>query len=223
MRTLETALVEGDPFDLVILDQDMPGQSGVDLVRKIRRVPGIRATKLVLATSMGLPNPSDEASKVGFDDILEKPIKRSILLGSLARVLTKAPAEAKPRSLDILVAEDNEINQMLVETLLADMGHHVTVVNDGAAVVEAASSRDYDLILMDIQMPGMSGIEATRQIRHLQQGTAQTPIIALTAHALVSEREEILAAGMQDHLAKPISVADLAEVIERWSGGTETS
>ncbi|GGF34843.1 hypothetical protein GCM10011611_46320 [Aliidongia dinghuensis] len=216
VSTLETAVAEGDPFDLVIVDQDMPGQSGVELVGQIRRTPGIRATKLVLATSMGLPNPSDEASRIGFDDILAKPIKRPALLASLSRVLS-VEAAARPRPLDILVAEDNEINQMVVQALLEDMGHRVTIAGDGAAVVAAAGANRYDLILMDIQMPGMSGIEAAQHIQRAENGSAKTPIIALTAHALASERRDILAAGMQDHLSKPISVDELTRMIERWT------
>ena len=136
-------------------------------------------------------------------------------LGLPAAVAPKGPAPARP--LCILVVEDNEINQVVARTLLGDMGHRVTLAASGADAIEATRNTRYDLILMDIQMPGMSGIEATPRIRLAHDGNGTTPIIALTAHALAAERHQFLEAGMQDHLAKPISVTRLAEIIERWA------
>ena len=125
----------------------------------------------------------------------------------------KAPLNPhQTRPLRILVAEDNEINQMLIETLLTEMGHEVTIVGDGAGAIDAAETRAYDLVLMDVQMPGMDGISATREIRRRNN---DVPVVALTAHVLVHERQAMLDAGMQDHLAKPLAVADLVAVLHR--------
>ena len=218
IAALEAGVIDGDPFDAVVLDQDMPGESGIDLAARIRRTPGIRGTKLVLATSTEPPAAWCEPGGVGLDEMLVKPIRRPVLLAALGRVLASDPALGKAKPLSILVVEDNQINQVVVQTLLDDMGHRVTVATSGASAIEASQNGHYDLILMDIQMPGMSGIEAARRIRLAHDANGSTPIIALTAHAFAAERDQFLEAGMQDHLAKPISVAGLTDVIERWAG-----
>jgi signal transduction histidine kinase/CheY-like chemotaxis protein/HPt (histidine-containing phosphotransfer) domain-containing protein len=222
---IRQAIADGRPFDVAILDQNMPHISGVALARSIRAIRAFADLKLILATSVGLPNPSDDARHVGFDDFLAKPLKHGPLIGSLCRVLglegsTSASAGAARAAqtglaLDILVAEDNAINQQLITSLLRKWGHRVTIVENGMAAVMAASSADFDIILMDLQMPGMSGIEAAQRIRKLSGERGQTPMIALTAHVLSNIRDEVLAAGMQDHVAKPIDPEALAATIAR--------
>ena len=226
LATLRTALAENHPYEVAILDQNMPDISGISLARAIRAVRGFGDLKLILATSVGLPNPSDDARHVGFDDFLAKPLKRSALIDSLCKVLglerSAAPDEifAAPiadsgAGLDILVAEDNAINQQLISTLLKKWGHRTVMVENGFGAVTTATSGDFDIILMDIQMPGMSGIEAANRIRRLPGARGTVPIIALTAHVMTGVREEVLAAGMQDHVSKPIDPQALAETIER--------
>ncbi len=225
MPAIKTAIADGKPYDVAILDQNMPDISGVVLARTLRAVPALADLKLILATSVGLPNPSDDARHVGFDDFLAKPLKRAALIESLCRVLglESAPinpeAAAKPvregPSLDVLVAEDNAINQQLINALLKKWGHRITVVDNGIGALAAAAANDYDIILMDLQMPGMSGIEAAQRIRKLHGPRGATPIIALTAHVMAGIREEVLAAGMQDHVTKPIDPDALAEAIGR--------
>ena len=225
MPALKEAIAEGRPYDVAILDQNMPDISGIALARSVRATRAFADLKLILATSVGLPNPSDDARHVGFDDFLAKPLKHGPLIDSLCRVLglegptvTAAPA-AKPGmggpALDILVAEDNAINQQLITTLLRKWGHRVTIVDNGMAAVTAAAGGDFDIILMDLQMPGMSGIEAAQRIRKQGGKRGQTPMIALTAHVLQSIREEVMAAGMQDHVTKPIDPDALAASIAR--------
>jgi signal transduction histidine kinase/DNA-binding response OmpR family regulator len=221
---LKAALAEGKPYDVAILDQNMPDISGIALARSIRGVRAFGDLKLILATSVGLPNPSDDARHVGFDDFLAKPLKRATLIASLCRVLGLETANAAPiggakpvmangSALNILVAEDNAINQQLITTLLRRWGHSVTVSENGMAAVTAAATGNYDIILMDLQMPGMSGIEAAHRIRRLPGSRGATPMIALTAHVMTGIREEVLAAGMQDHVTKPIDPERLAEAI----------
>ena len=119
------------------------------------------------------------------------------------------------RPLAILLAEDNLVNRRLVAAVLGDLGHRVEAVADGAAAVAAAARGSFDLILMDIEMPGIDGLEATRRIRALGGGAGRTPIIALTANAEPGDRARVRAAGMNDHVAKPIDLAALAQAIER--------
>jgi signal transduction histidine kinase/CheY-like chemotaxis protein/HPt (histidine-containing phosphotransfer) domain-containing protein len=222
---IRAAIATGEPYDVAILDQNMPDISGTSLASSIRGVDAFGDLKLILATSVGLPNLSDDARHVGFDDFLAKPLKRATLIESLCRVLglesaAETPAGAvKPgeigRKLDILVAEDNAINQQLIVALLRKWGHRITVVENGMGAVTAAGANDYDIILMDLQMPGMSGIEAAQRIRKLHGPRGATPMIALTAHVISGIRDEVLAAGMQDHVAKPIDPDALSAAIAR--------
>jgi len=231
--TLRAAAAAGDPFEVAILDQTMPGITGVALAREVRALPEFDTLKLILATSVGLPNPSDEARRAGFDDYLSKPLKRAPLVDSLCQVLDLKRADDAPQadigpwavghgghaasSANILVAEDNAINQQLITALLKKWGHRVTMAEDGYQAISAALDADYDLILMDIQMPGMSGIEASKRIREASGQRGATPIVALTAHVLAGTRDEALGAGIQDHVTKPIDPVELAIAINRWA------
>jgi CheY-like chemotaxis protein/HPt (histidine-containing phosphotransfer) domain-containing protein len=228
LPALRAALAEGKPYDVAILDQNMPDVSGISLARGIRAVRAFGDLKLILATSVGLPNPSDDARGAGFNDYVAKPLKRATLIESLCRVLgfegarlapdadTMSPPVASGQpALDILVAEDNAINQQLIGVLLRKWGHRATIVENGFAAVTAAGATDFDIILMDIQMPGLSGIEAAERIRRLPGPRGQVPIVALTAHVMQSMREEVLAAGMDAHISKPIDPDELAAAIAK--------
>jgi signal transduction histidine kinase/CheY-like chemotaxis protein/HPt (histidine-containing phosphotransfer) domain-containing protein len=233
LPALRAAAAAGNPFEVAILDQTMPGTSGVELARELRALPEFDGLKLILATSVGLPNLSDEARRAGFDDYLSKPLKRAPLIESLCQVLDLTRDDDAPRadtgrwtaghgdhaasSVNILVAEDNTINQQLIKALLTKWGHRVTMAVDGYQAVSAALGADYDLILMDVQMPGMSGIEAARRIRESPGQRGATPIVALTAHVLAGTRDEALDAGIQDHVTKPIDPVELAIAINRWA------
>jgi signal transduction histidine kinase/DNA-binding response OmpR family regulator len=233
LPALHDALQAGRPFEVAILDQTMPGIDGVALAREVRALHEFDTLKLILATSVGLPNPSDEARQAGFDDYLSKPLKRMPLVESLCHVLdlkgvgdapkagagrwTIGPSEQAVSSIDILVAEDNAINQQLITALLKKWGHRVTMAEDGYQAVSAALDGDYGLILMDIQMPGMSGIEASKRIRESPGPRGATPIVALTAHVLAGTRDAALNAGIQDHVTKPIDPVELAIAINRWA------
>ena len=227
LPALREAAAAGTPFEVAILDQNMPDTSGISLARSIRAVRAFGDMKLILATSVGLPNPSDDARHVGFDDFLAKPLKRATLIASLCKVLGLETATAESgaavvasaagtgAALDILVAEDNTINQQLITTILKKWGHRVTLVENGFGAVTAATNSSFDIILMDIQMPGMSGIEAANRIRRLGGTRGAIPIIALTAHVMANVRDEVSGAGMQDHVSKPIDPQALAAAIAR--------
>jgi signal transduction histidine kinase/DNA-binding response OmpR family regulator len=229
IEALQSAAGRGKPFDAAIIDRQMPGVDSIELARQTVAMRELGSTKLVLASSVGLPNPDDDAGPVGFDAFVTKPLRQAALVAALCDVLaiapepevsSKRPARAPLPSaapLRILVAEDNRINQMLIRALLKGMGHQATMTVDGNEAVEAALTGDYDLILMDLQMPGMGGVEATVEIRRAGGRSGRVPIIAVTAHAMAEVRKEVLASGMQDLITKPIDVKELAAAIVRWS------
>jgi PAS domain S-box-containing protein len=228
LAEIERAWHRGSPHDIVFIDQMMPGLAGETLAERIRAIPQLSETKLVLISSAGRHG-RGEAAKRLLDAILDKPIRQRDLLGCLAalyaspaknaattRAVAKpvqnnvaVGAELKGRALNVLLAEDNKINQKFALALLAKGGHNVHVVENGHQAVDAVRRADYDLILMDIQMPELDGIQATRQIRGLPSPKSDIPIIALTAHALSGARDEYIAAGMNDYISKPVDQAVL--------------
>jgi PAS domain S-box-containing protein len=227
LAEIERAWHRGSPHDIVFIDQMMPGISGETLAERIRAIPQLSETKLVLISSAGRHGRGDGARRV-LDAVLDKPIRRRDLLACLA-TLYAAPADpaarkgaapktasvpgegilGRSRGLRILLAEDNKINQKFALALLAKGGHEVHVAENGHQAVDALRRGDYDVILMDIQMPELDGIQATKQIRAMPGPKSQIPIIALTAHALAGAREEYIAAGINDYLSKPVDQAVL--------------
>jgi PAS domain S-box-containing protein len=216
LAELERAWQRGQPFDLVIIDQMMPSLAGDTLARKIRTMPGIAETRLLIASSAGSYALSAEA-KATVDAVLTKPIREQSLLDAFTRLFGNArptsvaardvvevEAGAAVRPLRVLVAEDNKINQQLAKMLLQNAGHQVDIVENGEEAVEAVCSGDYDIVLMDVQMPVLDGMQATKRIRALPSPKNAVVIIALTAHAMAGAREEYLAAGMDDYLSKPL-------------------
>ena len=213
------ALVErGDPFDLAILDMHMPGMDGLELAHRLR---ALRADlPLVLYTSLGGAGQVDPV----FAAVVAKPVKQSQLFDVLVSLLSdgaierasvdegSATALGARRPLRILLAEDNNVNQQLAILLLESMGYRADVAANGVEAVEAVNRLPYDLVLMDVQMPEMDGVEATRRIR--ADGPSPQPrIVAMTANAMQGDREACLAAGMDDYLAKPIRTEELAAAL----------
>ena len=224
---IERAWHNGEPFDVVILDHMMPGISGETLARRIRQTPKIAETKLVIASSAGTYGLSPDVHKV-VDVVLTKPIREQSLLDSFARLFGKVgptasdtkPQPALPpqnpcRSLRVLVAEDQKINQRLATMLLQHANHQVDVAENGERAVAAVQTNNYDIVLMDVQMPVLDGVQATKQIRALSPPKGTVPIVALTAHAMAGAREEYLAAGMDEYLPKPLEPATLFAVLAR--------
>jgi len=216
----ERAWHRGHPHDIIFIDQMMPGIAGETLAQRIRAIPQLAETKLVLISSAGRHGHSDGARKT-LDAILDKPIRQRDLLSCLAR-LYDSPADSAARSaqghppaksaelrpaaavLRVLLAEDNKINQRFALALLGRQGHIVDVAENGIQAVDAVRRADYDVVLMDIQMPELDGVQATARIRSLPAPKCDVPIIALTAHALSGAKEQYLAAGMNAYLSKPI-------------------
>jgi PAS domain S-box-containing protein len=217
----------GDPFDLAILDMQMPEMDGVTLAEEISRYRDARELPLVMLTSLG--SWAEFRGGVEFAASLTKPIKPSQLYDTLMGLFGAAPAGvqapaprerpveqlAKRMPLRILVAEDNVVNQQLALLLLKKLGYRADVTADGLKALQALEREPYDVVLMDVQMPTMDGLEATRRI-HQRWPEAQRPhVIAATANAMQEEREACLAAGMDDYLAKPIRLEELAAALRR--------
>ena len=237
-RSAMAALRDGakEPFHVVITDCQMPNVDGFALARRIRTEERLGAIPIIMLTSIGRPEDVNRCRRIGVAACLTKPVKHSDLLETLASVAgvstrgedasrhDDAPSPSPRRALRILIAEDNAVNQKLVTTILRKRGHRVQAVGNGrdaVARLEGAKRNDFDVVLMDVQMPEMGGLEATQTIRSGEMiGTARVPIIALTAHAMQGDREHCLEAGMDDYLAKPIDVNELITTVERLAGET---
>jgi CheY-like chemotaxis protein/HPt (histidine-containing phosphotransfer) domain-containing protein len=211
----------------------MPEVDGFMLARQIKQDARLRTLPIVLLTSVARSGDADRCRRIGVEACLTKPVKHSDLLDTLATIIgvsTRAdrarPAARAPvrpaRQLRLLVAEDNPVNRKLVTTLLRKRGHIVKAVENGRQAVDAvrtAGHRGFDVVVMDVQMPEMSGIEATQAIRARERADgARLPIVALTAHAMQGDRERCLGAGMDGYLSKPIDVDELLATVERVAG-----
>jgi len=234
LATLDWARAAGCPFPLAILDFQMPGMDGFSLAERIRAQTELRYTRLFMLTSAGQRGDAARCREVGIEVYLMKPVKQSALLEAIAHSLGRpaaaAPAplvtrhslgESRPK-LRVLLAEDNAINRKLATRLLEKCGHSVTVANDGVEAVSAVREGEFDLVLMDVQMPNMDGLEAAAAIRALERGTAKhIPIVAMTAHAMKGDQERCLAAGMDDYISKPIQPDHMMEVIAQATAQAE--
>jgi two-component system sensor histidine kinase/response regulator len=203
------------PYDLVLMDWKLTGIDGVEAARRIKQIKGIRQPAIVMVTAFGRDDVRQDAAQAALDGFLVKPVNASTLFDLIVRLFAPTQVGAAVqalrgdhdfglRGLRVLLAEDNEINQQIAVELLAAVGVEVEVVVNGREAVEKVlAGAGYDAVLMDLQMPVLDGLSATREIR-ADPRFAALPIIAMTAHALVEERERCLQAGMNDHVAKPI-------------------
>ena len=221
-----------DPYELAVLDMQMPLMDGLTLAREIKKDPFIAAVRLVMLTSLGNDMNPAQLEAAGIVACLNKPVQQTRLLNRLVEVMQepivmrarqiaasgRLPKQYRQvpekKEIKILLAEDNRINQMVSLKLLQNLGYSATLAINGAEVLKALDKAAFDLILMDCQMPEMDGYEATRQIRAGQW--PQPRIVALTANAMQGDGELCLAAGMDDYLTKPIRIERLRAVIELW-------
>ncbi|HTU93232.1 MAG TPA: response regulator [Gemmataceae bacterium] len=246
LAELESAAAAGKPFPLVLLDAHMPEEDGFALVEEIRCRPQLGEPGLVLLSSTSRGGDEARCRQLGITQSLTKPIKPSDLLDAILRVFeSKSPngsaaaappllaqgpssgvlvelndrateVEARQDGLHVLLAEDNLINQRLIRAVLEKQGHSVTTVANGSAAVRAVQQDVFDLVLMDVQMPEMNGLEATHAIRAWeQQHGGHLHIIAMTAHAMKGAREDCLESGMDEYLSKPIQAAELLNMMAK--------
>lgn len=232
---LRQALVEGRPFDVALIDQQMPVCDGAALGQAIVADEALRSTRLILLTSSGNRGEGQLFSDIGFAAYLLKPVTQRDLADALSLVLASNAdawhlktqpmltqhellSNRKQTGNRILVAEDNPVNQKVVSRLLEKLGYRVDLVETGRAAVQAWSTDRYDLILMDCQMPELDGYEATREIRRIENGAMHIPIVALTAHAMKGSDAQCVAAGMDGYLSKPIDRARLETTLSSFLG-----
>jgi CheY-like chemotaxis protein len=226
LEALQRGVERQSPYDLAILDVQMPGRDGFDFATAIRADPSVAATRLLMLTSAGQRGDGERCRKLGIEAYLTKPASRADLIEALGAVFADAGAmggpavitrhsiaESRP-TLRVLLAEDNPMNQQVAIAMLLSRGHLVDVVSNGREAIEAVERGAYDLILMDVQMPEMDGLEATRQIR-ARWPDRPVRIIGLTANAMAGDREACLAAGMDDYVSKPIRPEELEAAIAK--------
>ena len=235
LELLRRASASGAPFEVAILDMAMPGMDGVELGRRIKEDPNIAETPMVMMSSMeGAANES-HVKDMGFSGYLNKPVRQSELFDLLATVLGRAAVTenrrivnipeidavpvSKKQDIQILLVEDNPTNQVVALAMLKKLGYKAKVTSNGREAITALQNTQYDIILMDCQMPEMDGFEATRRIRQGESGRKyiNVPIIAMTAHAMKGDKELCLEAGMNDYLAKPVKSQELSKLIAQWT------
>jgi signal transduction histidine kinase/CheY-like chemotaxis protein/HPt (histidine-containing phosphotransfer) domain-containing protein len=218
----------GDPFELAIVDMRMPAMDGETLARNIKSDPAIASCRLLSLISVDKRGEQSQLAEIGFVGSIRKPVARARLEECLRQAMGeivvgpdqnhRCGIRVAPRALTVLVAEDNAVNRLVVTKSLERLGHHAVAVENGALAVDAWRCGEFDLVLMDCQMPEMDGYQATEQIRMEEFDTAEhVPIVALTANAMCGERDRCLQLGMDDYLAKPLKLSDLQDVIGKWA------
>jgi two-component system sensor histidine kinase/response regulator len=204
----------------------MPGMDGLQLAQEMQRDPDFRTVPIILLSSAGRPVPAAATAALGIVRCLNKPVRQSDLLEAILDAVGRRTISSQPmpaltptpvalRPLRLLLAEDGMVNQAVARGLLELRGHSVKIVNNGREALAALATEQFDVVLMDVQMPEMDGLEATAAIRARELGSGRhVPIVAMTAHAMRGDRERCLAAGMDDYLAKPIQADALYAAVE---------
>ncbi len=240
-KSAEDALLEmqravdcAQPFRLVLSDVHMPGMDGLELAQRIRGSTRLAHAVILMLTSAERPEDIERCRRLQVSSYLIKPVRRSELRAAIVRALSAQPAPEKEETssciqvasaaatepihpaLHVLLAEDNAVNQRVASAILRKRGHNVVTVANGRDALMALANQDFDLVLMDVQMPDIDGFEATRMIRKREaSSTKHIPIIAMTAHAMMGDEERCLAAGMDAYISKPVRPHDLLELAER--------
>jgi PAS domain S-box-containing protein len=239
LRTLQEACALGEPFAAAILDMQLVSMDAEALGSSIRADTRLDATRLIAVSALGRRGDARRLQEIGFSAYLTEPVREVELYQALTEVLAIVPEPGQPRSIvtrhslrearrrsgRVLVAEDNATNQQVAAGLLRKIGVEVDTVSSGADAIKALMSVPYDLVLMDVEMPEMDGLEATRIIRNPSSEVLRhdVPVIAMTAHAMQSDRGRCLAAGMNEFLSKPITLQSVARVLDQWMLGSGTN
>jgi CheY-like chemotaxis protein len=227
---LRAARTSGDPYKLVLIDSQMPGMDGFVLIDRIQRLPGTSPATIMMLNAGGQRGEAARCAESGVSAHLLKPVRPLLLHDAISRTMGGRTDEAAPitgspeltgeptESLRVLLAEDNAVNRKVATRMLERRGHQVAVTTNGKEALAALHKDTYDLVLMDVQMPEMDGLEATRAIRGLEQGTGfHQQIIALTAHAMIGDRERCLEAGMDGYLTKPLRPQELDQLLASYA------
>ena len=233
LKVLQQSAANNNPYQLIVLDLMMPEMDGFALAEAIQADPALQSPELIMVSSAARPEDAERCRELGIARYLLKPVVQSELLNAVLEVagqdvvteiLDRAPDGRLPVAtrLKILLAEDGLVNQQVAIGLLAKRGHDVVVANNGREAVAASEANSFDVVLMDMQMPEMDGMEATVAIRHRDQQTGRhTPIVAMTANAMKGDRERCLEGGMDGYVSKPVEPEELFAEIERFAGGDD--
>jgi CheY-like chemotaxis protein len=227
LQALESATRSKDPICLLIADVDMPQEDGLDLIARLRNGAFPKLTAIAMLNSARQREDSMRCRDAGLESYLVKPIRIGELRDTTLRALASVSISGSQRlhrpvftdrGLSILLAEDNTVNQLVMQRMLLKRGHRVTIAPNGNAALQAADEQSFDLVLMDVQMPELDGFDATRELRRREVGTCKRiPIVALTAHAMSGDRERCLESGMDGYMTKPINPRELDELLHRFS------
>jgi CheY-like chemotaxis protein len=238
ITTLREAQGLGRNYPLILLDAQMPEMDGFALAEYIKRNPDWKTATIMMLSSAGQRGDAKRCRDLGVDAYLTKPVRQGELLDAILTALGTRPTKEPLRvlvtrhslrenggHLRVLLVEDNAVNQLLAVRLLEKRGHNVTVAGNGKEALVALEKDSFDLVLMDVQMPEMDGFEATAVIREKEKrsGRNHLPVIAMTAHAMLGDRERCLEAGMDDYITKPIRSQELAELLARYSPADSTA
>ncbi|MBF0454105.1 MAG: response regulator [Magnetococcales bacterium] len=229
IEALETIKQQNDGFDLIFLDWKMPTMSGIETAKQIIQMENKPAPHLILISVHGHEEMEQDLAQVPFEAVIQKPLNPSVILDCIMTLFSKKGVGAGSQQsvvrdveaiqgilgAEVLLTEDNTINQQVATELLESNGLIVTLAHNGREAVEKVTKGGFEVVLMDIQMPEMDGFEATKRIRELP-GCSKLPILAMTAHAMAGDREKSLAAGMDDHITKPIDPDKLFDALVRW-------
>ena len=243
LKAMTAAVQAGEPYGLILTDMNMPNMDGFTMVEHIKDGAGADTATIMMLTSGGQRGDAARCAELGISAYLLKPVRQAELREAIARVLhTKQHRGATPmvtrynlhndhepqrrRSLNLLLAEDNAVNQKLAVKLLEKRGHRVTLAGNGKEALAALTRNDFDLVLMDVQMPVMDGLEATSQLRMQEMSNGKhQPVVAMTALAMKGDRERCMAAGMDGYLSKPIRTEELDDLLDLYmarEGAVET-
>ena len=233
---LRGACAADQPYDLALLDMQMPEMTGLELALAMEADEDLRATRRLILTSLGSPIPQHEARRAGLSGDIHKPIRMEHLGDLMVAALERAPSlpeiaaalPAKgpapiPNGRRVLLVEDNPVNQRVAQRTIEKLGYAVSVAADGNEALDVLETARFDLVLMDCQMPVLDGFETTREIRRREGVSRRTPIVAMTANALSGDRERCIDAGMDDYLSKPFKVDHLRRVLADWTGIDDAS
>jgi signal transduction histidine kinase/DNA-binding response OmpR family regulator len=232
IKAAETAAQAHDAFQLLLVNRNMPEMDGLAMVEQLRQRTDIAAPIIMMLTSQTQRQDAQQCRSLGVESYLVKPIRLHELRETVVRILRPGASGANERleaaasarvsethgPLKILVAEDNTVNQLVITRLLHKRGHQVTVVADGRSAVTAVAGTHFDVVLMDVQMPELDGLQATQEIRKAEAGSRRhVPIVALTAHAMQSDQQRCLDSGMDGYLVKPINPNELDRILKMYS------
>jgi signal transduction histidine kinase/DNA-binding response OmpR family regulator len=226
LSELLSARQAGKPYQLILADMHMPLMDGFMLIERIRNIPELSPMAIMMLTSASQQGDADHCRRLGLDSYLLKPIRKTELLSAILAIVGQKQMASQPTlvakhpqtqpfsALRILLAEDNRVNQVVATKTLQKMGHSIVVANNGSEALSMLATEPFDLVLMDVQMPEVDGLTATRKIReHEKQTHVHLPIIAMTAHAMTGDRERCLNAGMDGYVSKPINAEQLEQAI----------